>query len=109
VICYILALSNSEKAIVFPFILILYEFSFGTITRNWSQTIAFWITSFVWGLTIITRISDRVAFLSRGSQQTVGVYNPLQQIPVALTSYFELIFWPEKLTLYHYWFNFFYI
>lgn len=29
------------------------------------------------------------------------MYNPLIQIPVAITSYLELIFWPKALTFYH--------
>jgi len=29
------------------------------------------------------------------------MYNPLIQLPVALSSYFYLIFWPKNLTLYH--------
>ncbi|MBU2577912.1 tetratricopeptide repeat protein, partial [Patescibacteria group bacterium] len=33
--------------------------------------------------------------------QEGGSYNPFTQIPTAIANYFYLIFWPQKLTLYH--------
>ncbi len=103
VIFFILALSVSEKVIVYPFILLFYEFSYGNLSKRWMNSIPYFGVSFVWGLILMTRISERVQYLQRtnGTAQAVQLYNPLVQIPVALAKYFQLYFWPFGNTLYH--------
>lgn len=103
VISFVFALSVSEKVIVYPIILLFYEFSYGDLSKRWISTIPYFGASFVWGLMLITRISERVEYLQRtnGTDQAVQLYNPLIQIPVALAKYFQLYFWPLGQTLYH--------
>jgi tetratricopeptide (TPR) repeat protein len=103
IISFILALSVSEKVIIYPFILLFYEFSFGSLLKRWKYVIPYFGVSFMWGLLLIGRISGRVEYLQRtnGTKQAVQLYNPLVQIPVALAKYFQLYFWPFGNTLYH--------
>ncbi len=103
-ISFILALSVSEKIIIFPFIILSYEFILGDLKKYWVKTLGYFATSTFWGLfVIIGRISDRVEYLQRtnGTAQAVQFYNPLIQIPVALAKYFQLYVWPFGNTLYH--------
>jgi len=102
IVAFILALSASEKVIVLPFIIGLYEFVFGSIKKQWLAVGAFFATSFLWGLIILTRIQDRLEYLSvsQGVETQWRVENPLVQIPSALGTYIKLFMWPRHLTLY---------
>lgn len=98
---YFLALSTSEKVIAFPIILFFYEFSLGKTKINWKKIIPFVILSGIWTLYLLGGFSTRVASLKTEFYQKPQITNPLIQIPIAITSYLELIFWPKALTLYH--------
>lgn len=91
----------SEKMIVWPIVLLLYEFSLGNLKINWRKLIPFWIISGFWGLYLFGLLGSRTATLETTHYQEPGLYNPLIQIPIAISSYLKLIFWPQKLTLYH--------
>ncbi len=103
VIAYILALSVSEKVIIYPFILLFYEFSYGNLAKRWKASLPFFGVSTVWGIILMGRVSERVEYLQRtnGTAQAIQLYNPFVQIPVALAKYFQLYFWPFGNTLYH--------
>ena len=49
----------------------------------------------------ISQIPDRIEGLVKMNYQHYTVANPLIQIPIAVASYLQLFFWPDKLTLYH--------
>lgn len=102
-VAFVFALSVSEKIIIYPFILLFYEFSYGDLKKRWKWSIPYFGVSTIWGLILATRISERVEYLQRtnGTKQAVQLYNPLVQIPVALANYFQLYFWPFGNTLYH--------
>jgi len=102
VACFLLALASSEKAIVLPPLLLLFTFSFDKLRKNWKSLTFFFILALSWGLAYIGRASRRVATLRTSFYQAPRQgTNPLIQIPVAITSYLELIFWPKDLTFYH--------
>lgn len=102
-ISFLLALLTSEKATILPFIILSFEFSQDSLSKTWKKTIPFFILSAVWVLYILFGgfLSQRTAALESGHYQETGLYNPLIQIPVAIFSYLRLIFWPDRLTLYH--------
>ncbi len=101
-IAYVAAISSSEKVIIFPFIVLLYEFTFGNLKKVWLKIGSFFTISFLWGLMLLTRVSERLDYLqtTNGATQRIDWQNPLVQIPVALSSYFQLYLWPRHLTLY---------
>jgi hypothetical protein len=97
----VMALFISEKAVVFPFILLAFFISFKDVFNNWKKLIApFAIASF-WGLFYLFAIPERIATLEAQNPRSVQSLNPFLQIPIAIGSYLKLIFWPKALTLYH--------
>ena len=98
---YLLTLTSSEKTIVFPFILILLEISFFSIKDNWKKIIPYFGISTVMGIFLLSNTGARVESVQQRMGGTPGFYNPLVQWPFAITSYLGLIFWPDKLTIYH--------
>jgi len=98
---FLLTLLFFGKIIIFPLILFLYEFCFGKLRTNWRRLIPFWAISGFWTLYLIGPLGERVTALETTYYQEPGISNPFIQIPIAITSYLQLIFWPKNLTLYH--------
>ncbi|PJA52597.1 hypothetical protein CO166_05125 [Candidatus Roizmanbacteria bacterium CG_4_9_14_3_um_filter_36_11] len=100
---YLLALlSMPDKATVFPLIILLLELSFYSLKKNWKAVAPYFILS---GLIIVAYflkgdVQSRFTEVAN-YQQKATFFNPFVQLPIALTSYLSLIFWPDKLTLYH--------
>lgn len=53
------------------------------------------------GWRLLTQVNERVATLRTIHYEEPVTYNPLLQIPIAISSYLQLIFWPKDLTIYH--------
>lgn len=98
---FILSLSSSDKAIVTFLLFLLYEFSLGNLRKNWKKLIPFFILSMIWILLYLSQIGGRITGVGVQSYIQTKFLNPFIQIPVAMTSYLQLLFWPDKLTLYH--------
>ncbi|MDO8515105.1 MAG: tetratricopeptide repeat protein [bacterium] len=101
VFLFYLSLLSSEKAIIFPLILFIYELALGNLKTNWRKLIPFFFLSFFWGLYLLGMIGTRIGDLQTSYGGVQERLNPLVQIPIAITSYLQLIFWPDGLTLYH--------
>ena len=103
IILYLLGILTTEKAIVLFPILFLYEISFDNLKKTWKRLLPFASIAFLWVILFLSfsRIGDRILALETGHYQTGKFYNPLTQIPTAISSYLRLIFWPDGLTLYH--------
>ena len=100
-VSFAFALSNSEKAIVLPLILLTLEISCQSWRQDWKRLIPFFALSGFWSLTFLGKLGQRIVDLGASHYQTVHRESPLLQVPIAVTSYLELIFWPKNLTLYH--------
>ncbi len=98
---FILSLASCPNAMVLPLILLVFIISFGNIRKNWRDLIPFFILSLIWGLIYLGKIGQRITDLQIVHYQKPQILNPFIQIPIAITSYLELIFWPKDLTLYH--------
>lgn len=102
IIAYLVSLFSAERGVYFPIILIAWEIVYGNIKQNWKKIIPYAILSSFWFFAkILGYVSFRVNSLQTNYYQKRSIANPLIQIPTALSSYFELIFWPKNLTLYH--------
>lgn len=101
ILSLILALLSSEKAIVFPLIILLLMITFPKDLKNWKQFLIFSLISGFWILTYIFKLPQRISSLETAHYQNPVMDNPFFQIPVAISSYLELILWPKNLTLYH--------
>lgn len=98
---YIFGLLSSEKAIIFPLIILAYEFFLGNIKTNWKKILSFFGVLFVGGLYFASKVPERIqAVISQSAGSAGGMLNPLTQVPIAISSYIESILWPSYLTLY---------
>lgn len=101
-IFFLLAVTTSEKAFIFPLMLVIYELindKHGT--REWKKIIPFFIFSGLWGALLFFHLSVYQEVLQVQHGMAKGMYNPLIQIPVAISSYLRLFVWPGQLSLYH--------
>lgn len=101
ILSFILSLLSSEKAIVLPLLLLLFIVSFENLSKNWKSLTPFLAIGFLFGLIYLGGVGQRARILQTQFYQEPGIENPLFQIPIAITSYLELVFWPKNLTLYH--------
>ncbi len=83
--------------IIFP----LFEFCFGNFKKNWVKVIPFLLLAIVYVFINLGALPERETTLQTTHYQEKGVDNPLMQIPIAISSYAELLFFPKTLTLYH--------
>lgn len=97
----ILAILAAEKVIVLPPILFMYEFCYGSLKSSWKRLVPFFVIGGIWGLRFAGLIGAKAVSLAPANTNSAGFHNPLIQIPTAISSYLKLIFWPDKLTLYH--------
>ena len=102
-ISFILALSSCEKAVPLPLIILVFELSKDQLSKFWKKIIPYFILSGVWAFWVLFggAFAGKTTALRTEYYQQGGFYNPLTQVPTAITSYLKLIFWPDKLTLYH--------
>ena len=98
---FIFSILAAHVAIVFPLILLLFIISFEDIRRDWKRLVPFFVISLIVVLINLKGISQRLTSFQTDFYQEAQILNPLIQIPIAITSYLELIFWPKGLTLYH--------
>lgn len=102
IVTYFLATNSSVVTLSLFMIYPLYELTFGNILKNWKKNIPFFVISIIIGLFHFGNIAPRLT-----TQKTIFYTDPsphinlFVQIPVAITNYLELIFWPAGLTLYH--------
>ena len=100
-IAFLLALTISEKAVIFPLILLVLAESHKIKLKNWKKIAILAIPALIIGLISLSQLSKRLEWLQTSHYQEARFTNPIVQIPIAITSYLELIFWPKNLTLYH--------
>jgi tetratricopeptide (TPR) repeat protein len=101
VVSFLFALLFSEKAAMLPGILLAYQLMFSRKQRKWGELIPFFVLSAVWGGLYLGQAGERLTELQTGFSGGGHKPNPMVQIPVAISSYLGLIFWPDKLALYH--------
>ncbi len=96
---FIFSLASSTQAVVLPLILLLYEYLFGNIQRKWLTFITFFGLSTVYVILYFSSIPARLSQLNAIYEPVNRFYNPLVQIPRAVSTYLFLIIFPKDLTL----------
>ncbi|MBI3619798.1 tetratricopeptide repeat protein [Candidatus Roizmanbacteria bacterium] len=107
VILGFLSLMSAIPAIIIPLILGVFHIGYtpsifrtnkkGMVLR----LLPFLLMSLFLIYVFVTGVNKRLTSFKQDYYQENTTYDPLYQIPVALTSYIELIFLPHGLTLYH--------
>jgi len=100
-ISFAMALLTSEKAMAFPFFLLALEIAYEGLRKNWKRLIFPFVLGGTWILIFVGKIGQRVSDLETLYYQTSQTNDALAQIPIAISSYLKLIFWPKNLTFYH--------
>lgn len=102
VLSFCVSLGFSEKAIVLPLIYAAYLSAYGILQKRWKTIIPYGCAAGAMGVFYITKLFHRTsAILSSSGTGTSMFFNPLEQLPIALTTYLQLFIWPDGLTLYH--------
>ncbi|MDP2684905.1 MAG: tetratricopeptide repeat protein [bacterium] len=83
--------------IIFP----IWELLFGNFKNNWKKSIPFLLITLLFLMRVLAGLPERETVLRTVHYQEKGIDNPVVLLIVAVTSYFELIFFPKTLTLYH--------
>jgi Tfp pilus assembly protein PilF len=97
---YVMSLLFSEKAVSLIFIFPLYEIAFGSIKNNWKRTLPYLLVGAITIVILFTKVGGRVSGLQTYNYVQPGFDNPLIKIPMAITEYLRLMFWPSDLSLY---------
>ncbi|MBI2599974.1 tetratricopeptide repeat protein [Candidatus Daviesbacteria bacterium] len=79
----------------------LYELIFGNLKTHWKKIIPFALICLTYATISLVSLPAREQTLTSVHYQERGVDNVLILVPVAISSYLNLIFWPQDLTLYH--------
>lgn len=98
---FILAFFSNNKLIIFLLILGLYELCFGKISQNWKKLIPYFVLTLLFIYFLFQPFQARIITENPEYMERPLYYNPLRQIPTALSSYLELFVWPINLTFYH--------
>lgn len=101
VVLFILSLMSSEKAVILFLVFPLYEITLGNLKRSWRRLPIFLFLSGLWTLLYLQKLGTRQFYIHVEQTTEPQPYNPFLQIPISITSYLELLLWPDKLTLYH--------
>lgn len=94
-------MSHPQMPIALFLIFPLFELCFGNLKKNWRKSFPFLLLSVAYVLISLSVLPERETTLQSTHYQEGGMDNPLLIIPTAISSYFELIFFPKILTLYH--------
>lgn len=98
---YMLSMFSSEKAVVFPAILIILEFSFFSLRKNWRRIIPYAIIAGSIGAMLLTNFGGRASAFQNDYLVESQWINPFATIPTSLFWYLRLILFPDKLSIYH--------
>jgi protein O-mannosyl-transferase len=102
---FLLALTSSEKAMVFPFLLLALVITHWQDLgkdKSWQKLVIPFLIGFVWIGFYLTKVPERLSDLETSYyQDTSQTPSFFVKLPVAIGSYLGLFIWPQKLTLYH--------
>ncbi len=101
VFLFFIGIYFSEKTMGFPLILCVLLFATKSIKQNWQKTIPFFLISSIWIFTYISMIPARISALNIEYSSATSLGNPLIQIPIAISTYLQMIGLPYNLSFYH--------
>ncbi|OGK38252.1 hypothetical protein A3F03_04955 [Candidatus Roizmanbacteria bacterium RIFCSPHIGHO2_12_FULL_41_11] len=101
IVSYIASLMSSPMTVVLSPFYGLFELLFGDIKNSWRKLIPYLVLSVIWGIGNLAGIGSRLHNFQTLHYVTNTQLNPFLTVPVAITNYLQLIFFPVNLTLYH--------
>lgn len=100
ILFFLISLAFSEKAVVLFLVFPLYEIAFGSLIKKWKSILPFFAAGvFVAGF-FLNKAGGKILSLKLVNYVEPGFDNPFFKIPIAITEYLRLMFWPSDLSLY---------
>jgi tetratricopeptide (TPR) repeat protein len=81
-------------------VIFLYELFFGSLKAGWKKMLPLFLLGGAIGIFMLSQITYRLTSLKEIYYMQPGTDSLLTKVPTSLFRYFQLIFWPNKLTLY---------
>lgn len=100
-VLFFLAMFSSEKAVVFPAILLALELAFFKLSKNWKRLLPYVVIAILGAAALLTNWGGRVSAFQNDYLMQPVLINPLSSIPTSMYWYLRLIFFPDKLSIYH--------
>lgn len=100
IVFFIMSLLFSEKAVSLILVFPLYEIAFGSLKKNWKRTLPYLLIGAIAIIILLSKVGVRVSGLQTVNYVQPGFDNPFLKIPVSITEYLRLMFWPSDLSLY---------
>lgn len=100
ILFFLISLSFSEKAVVLFLIFPLYEIAFGSLAKKWKSLLPYLIVGIIVVIALLNKIEGKITGLKIYNYVQPGFDNPLLKIPISVTEYLRLMFWPSDLSLY---------
>lgn len=92
---------NFSFYFLFPFLLILFDFTFNRWRKTWKWWLPFLGIASLKIIILRGAISDRALSVAKEMGAPVAWANPIFNLTYSLFSHLRLLLWPAKLTLYH--------
>lgn len=99
---FLFGLFSSEKAVIFSLVIFAFHLADKSVKIHLKNLTPFFVGTLVFMIPHLFNVGGRITDtkLEYGAQSQI-FFNPLLQIPVALSTYLTLIFWPDKLDFFH--------
>lgn len=98
---FILSLLTSEKAVVLPLILFVYEWLCTRKTIRWKWLLVFAGVSAVYLCIFYSNVNPRITNIEQLSNASPYWENPVIYAASAISMYVQYLIWPDGLTIYH--------
>jgi len=83
--------------LIFP----LYELVYGNLRKDWLKALPFLVLAIVYVVVNFAALPERETTLHSVHYQDKGIDNVFVLVPIAVSSYLQLLVFPKDLTLYH--------
>lgn len=98
---FVISLLFSEKAAIMFLVFPLWEIAFGSLVSKWKLITPYLVLGILLIIAFFNQIAQRLNALRVYNYVPTGLDNPFVKITISITEYLKLIFWPDKLSLYH--------
>jgi len=97
---YLFSFCSSYLAFLFPGMLLLYDFTFGRVKKNWRLWPGYFALAGLRLLLVTQAVKNRVVQI-RAETGSTALLNPFYNAVYSFFSHLWLLLWPQNLTLYH--------
>jgi len=97
---FLLSISVMSRSFAMLGVIFLYELFFGNLKAAWKKMLPLFIFGGVVAIFMLSQITYRLTALKEVYYMQPGTDSLLTKVPTSIFKYFQLILWPDKLTLY---------